>query len=151
MSKFKHSFLLTGATDSTRMYGCGKNTVRLDFVSGSCLRVALYRKEDTLLPTFSVCPDGAMPAIGREKLDTAGFAMCAPQCTAEEGIEHFLMPCGIRIELNTDNFLLSYRQGDRLLFADRAPLAYNFGGEFGKEQYHYIAGFQGISHSQHSP
>ena len=37
-----------------------------------------------------------------------------------------------------NNFILSYCKESELLFADRAPLAYNFEGEFGNGSYHYI-------------
>ena len=42
----------------------------------------------------------------------------------------------VRVDLN--NFLLSYYQDGQLLFADRAPLAYNLDGEFGSGVYHYV-------------
>ena len=34
--------------------------------------------------------------------------------------------CGIEMKLDTDNFLLSFYKDGKRLFADRAPLAYNF-------------------------
>lgn len=42
----------------------------------------------------------------------------------------------VRVDLN--NFLLCYYKDGKLLFADRAPLAYNFDGEFGSGVYHYV-------------
>ena len=44
----------------------------------------------------------------------------------------------VEAELNTHNFVLSYKKDGKLLFADRAPLAYNFQNEFGNGTYHYL-------------
>ncbi|MGN0570604.1 MAG: hypothetical protein ACI4K9_00320, partial [Candidatus Fimenecus sp.] len=138
MGKFKHSFSLSSATKTTRMYVNADNTVQLDFVSGSCLRVAVYQNKNTILPTFSINPEGNFLTNGRDRLSTEGFALCTPQISVSENTEQFTLPCGIEVFLNCENFLLEYRKNGEILFADRAPLAYNFGGEFGKETYHYI-------------
>lgn len=138
MGKFNHIFSVSKQSDTYRTYVCEANTVRLDFVSGSCLRVAVYKNQNTMLPTFSVNPNGAFLTEGRNRLSTDGFALCKPQISAAETKEHFVLPCGIEISLNFKNFLLEYRKNGRILFADRGPLAYNFGGEFGRESYHYI-------------
>ncbi|MCH5191562.1 MAG: DUF5110 domain-containing protein [Oscillospiraceae bacterium] len=138
MSKFNHSFKLTEKTDTCRIYSCGENTARIDFVSDSCIRVAVYKNDAMMLPTFSVDPENKFSANGRDRLDTAGFKTFVPNVTYTDSTERFSLPCGITAELQTDNFLLKYYLGDSLLFADRAPLAYNFANEFGKETYHYI-------------
>ena len=138
MSKFNHLFRLTEKTDTCRIYSCGENTARIDFVSESCIRVAVYKKDTVMLPTFSVNPDSEFSANGRDRLDTAGFKTCVPKITYTDSAERFSLPCGITAELNTDNFLLKYYLNGSVLFADRAPLAYNFANEFGKETYHYI-------------
>lgn len=138
MGKFKHSFSLFKYSDTGRIYKCDGNFVRLDFVSGSCLRVAVYKDEDNLLPTFSVDPDNEFLINVRERLSTVGFEMCSPKVNIKENTEQFILPCGIEIELKKDNFMLEYRKDGKILFSDRGPLAYNFAGEFGKESYHYI-------------
>lgn len=138
MGKFHYNFSLSGATDTARIYESEGNTVRLDFVSGSCLRVAVYKNQNTMLPTFSVNPDGEFRTEGRDRLSTAGFALYKPRISACENEENFTLPCGVEILINRKSFLLEYRKNGEILFADRAPLAYNFGGEFGKETYHYI-------------
>ncbi|MCH5317517.1 MAG: DUF5110 domain-containing protein [Eubacterium sp.] len=138
MSKFKHSFQLLEQTDSCRVYTCDDNIARIDFVSDSCVRVAVYKKGSSMLPTFSVNPNNDFSANGRGRLETAGFQPCAPAVTNGENADSFSLPCGITMELQKNNFLLKYYQGDALLFADRAPLAYNFENEFGRETYHYI-------------
>lgn len=138
MGKFKHFFSLCEQSDACRIYTCGGNTVRLDFVSESCLRVAIYKNQSDLLPTFSVNPDNAFLIKGRSRLSTEGFSLCSPKTVTEEGKEQFSLPCGIDIELKKENFILEYRKNGEILFSDRAPLAYNFEGEFGRECYHYV-------------
>lgn len=138
MGKFNYHFVLANATDTTRSYASAGNTVRLDFVTGSCLRVSVYQNADTILPTFSVNPENEFLINGRSRLSTAGFSTCSPQIFVGEDQEKFTLPCGVEITLHLKNFLLTYRKDGEILFADRAPLAYNFGGEFGKEAYHYL-------------
>lgn len=138
MAKFKHNFTLSQYTDTCRTYVCGDNYVRLDFVSDSCLRVAVYKDKAEILPTFCVNPDNEFLTVGRERLSTQGFKMCKPQVNINESTEHFTMPCGVDIELDKNNFLLKYSENGKILFSDRSPLAYNFEGEFGRESYHYI-------------
>ncbi len=58
-------------------------------------------------------------------------------------MQSFALDDGIKIKLYLDNFILKYYKNDSLLFADRAPLAYNFENEFGKETCHYITRMQG--------
>ena len=131
MSKFKHLFKLTEFTKNYRIYSSDNNNVRIDFVSGSCIRVAVYKDDAVMLPTFSINPENIFSANGRNRLDTAGFSMCAPEIAIESGKEIFRLPCGIDAELNIENFLLKYYKNNNVLFADRAPLAYNFENEFG--------------------
>ncbi|MDE6506655.1 MAG: hypothetical protein K2K71_05350, partial [Eubacterium sp.] len=134
---------MTEYTDSHRLYTCDNNTARIDFVSDSCVRVAIYKNNAAMLPTFSVNPENVFSANGRSRLDTTGFPMCNPEITENENTESFALPCGITIELQTDNFLLKYSKQNSVLFADRAPLAYNFENEFGRESYHYITRMSG--------
>lgn len=138
MGKFHYHFSLSSATDTARIYESEGNTVRLDFISGSCLRVAVYRNKNTMLPTFSVNPDGEFLTTGQNRLRTEGFSMHKPQISVGGNEEKCTLPCGVEICLNQTNFLLTYRKNGEILFADRAPLAYNFGGEFGRETYHYV-------------
>ncbi len=137
MGKFNHPFALASETETSRVYACGENIARLDFVSESCLRVAIFKKNDALLPTFCIDPDGSFSPYGRDRLDTSGFPLCAPTVQKDGTTEYFQLPCGVTVRLNTQNFLLQYMVGDSVLFADRAPLAYNFAHEFGRETVHY--------------
>ncbi len=44
----------------------------------------------------------------------------------------------IDVQVDLNNFIISYYKNGRRLFADRAPLAYNLDREFGEGVYHYI-------------
>lgn len=139
MSKFNHLFELTQNEDSFVKYACGNNTARIDFVSGSCIRVAIYNNDADMLPTFSVNPNNEFSEIGRERLSTDGFELYSPEKSINSGVQNFALPDGIKIELNVDNFILKYYKNETLLFSDRSPLAYNFENEFGRDTCHYIS------------
>ena len=138
MNKFNHNFTLYDKTEHSRFYASDGNIARLDFVSGSCMRVALYKAADTLLPTFSVCPDNALLMNGRERLSTDGFEMYTPGIKETADGESFTLDCGVEIRLDLHNFCLSCFVDGKALFADRKPLAYNLEGEFGKDSFHYV-------------
>ena len=138
MSKFKHSFKLSKNAESFLEYSCEGNTARIDFITESCIRVAIYKSEQDILPTFSVNPNNVFSEKGRNRLSTEDFDLYSPKVNLSGNAHTFVLPDGIKIELKTDNFLLSYYKNGSLLFSDRAPLAYNFENEFGKDTYHYI-------------
>ncbi|MCM1114983.1 MAG: DUF5110 domain-containing protein [Clostridium sp.] len=137
--KFDHKFRLKTADKHCRLYCCDDIHAQIDFIDKSCIRVAVYKDKDTMLPTFSINPTGSHSRNGRARLDTDGFEMYAPEVIAHQNGEEFILENNIKIELNLSNFLLSYTQNNQLLFRDRAPLAYNFENEFGKDSYHYIS------------
>lgn len=143
MSKFNHIFKIADQTDSCSVYTCDENTVQIDFVSKSCVRVAVYKNKDDLLPTFSVNPGNTFSAEGRSRLSTDDFKLYIPDKKTNNHIQSFALADGIKISLNLNNFILKYYKNDSLLFSDRAPLAYNFENEFGNETYHYITRMQG--------
>lgn len=137
--KFDHNFTQTTATPTGRTYAADGWQAQLDFLSGSCLRVALYRNADDLLPTFNIDPDNAsIGPQGRARLSTVGFQPTAPTVTENDSGTAFALPCGVTAELDFHNLLLTYKIGDRVLFADRGPLAYNLDKEFGTGATHYI-------------
>lgn len=136
--KFNHSFTLLEADKASRLYSCGDSMARLDFLSGTMLRVALYKNNDRLLNTYNICPDGQISVKGRSRLDINGFELYSPSVKSENGCECFTLENGVEIKLNLHNFILSYYKNSERLFSDRAPLAYNFGGEFGRDRIHYI-------------
>ena len=137
--KFHHVFQLTKQTDTHREYHADGMNAHLDFISGSAMRVALFRDDAELLPTFTVDPDNDLLPHGRDRLSLQGLQCVAPAVKTEAGKEHFVLDCGITVHLDLTNFLLSYEKEETLLFSDRAPLAYNLEGEFGNGSYHYIA------------
>lgn len=143
MSKFRHIFKQTQSTGTDFQYSCSDNTIRIDFVSKSCMRVAVYRAEQDMLPTFAVCPDNSFHPNGRSRLSTDGFELYCPQAEMDGTLHRFELPDGIRIEIDLNNFIISYYKDGSALFADRAPLAYNFENEFGKDTFHYISRMQG--------
>ena len=143
MSKFKHCFNLKSNTDFSRVYESDKSLAQIDFVSESCIRVAIYKEGAQLLPTFCIDPENKLMLEPRSRLSTEGFNMIKPAVSEKGDLESFSLPCGVNIELNKNNFLLKYEQNGKTLFADRAPLAYNFDGEFGRDSYHYITREEG--------
>ncbi len=138
MNKFDHNFTLYHKTEHSRFYSSEDNIARIDFVSESCVRVAHYKVGTVLLPTFSVCPEPALLMNGRERLSLEGFPLCEPETREADGAEAFILPCGTEISLDLHNFSLTYTVGGRELFSDRKPLAYNLGGEFGGDSFHYL-------------
>ncbi len=135
--KFSYDFKLSEHSGSSRVYVCGDITARIDFLSGSMMRVALFRDDCKMLPTFTVDPQNEFLTEGRDKLSLDGFSLFAPQVNETADGERFYLG-NVEAELNTHNFVLSYKKDGKLLFADRAPLAYNFQNEFGNGTYHYL-------------
>jgi len=138
MNKFNHNFKSYENTLSSRIYVSDDNIARIDFISESCVRVAIYKVNSTILPTFSVSPDNDLLINGRDRLSLEGFDLCEPLCTKTGTGESFTLPCGVEINLDLHNFILSYSRDGKELFSDRKPLAYNIDGEFGRECFHYI-------------
>ncbi|MCM1284903.1 MAG: DUF5110 domain-containing protein [Acetobacter sp.] len=137
--KFDHKFILKTSDAHCRLYCCNDINAQIDFIDKSCIRVAVYKDKKNMLPTFSINPAGNHSQNGRTRLDTDGFMMYTPEVISHQSCEEFFLEDNIKIELNLNNFLLSYVQNNQLLFCDRAPLAYNFENEFGKDSYHYIS------------
>ena len=141
--KFNHHFELLESSPSHRLYGSGDALARIDFISASALRVALYRRGETLANTFNVDPDNTLSRNGRERLSLDGFTPAA--VSHDDGA--FSLPCGVKVKVDCHNFLLSYYLKGQRLFADRAPLAYSIENEYGaichyvsREENEYIYG-----------
>lgn len=143
MAKFKHNFILKENDKSFVCYCEEKTNVRLDFISESCLRVAVYKEGEQMLPTFSVNPENELLENGRDKLSTKGFRLCYPERASEKNIYSYNLPCAVTVKIDTYNLIISYYKGEKLLFSDRKPLAYNFENEFGEGVYHYISRMKG--------
>lgn len=145
MPKFSYRFTLADKGPSFREYCCGDNRARVDFISDSIVRVAVYKASlrEKILPTFLVNPDEEMLVSGRDRLSCEGFGMFKPEICEDGGTDTVFLANGCTLKINTSNFLLSFYKSDKLLFSDRAPLSYNFSGEFGDGQLHYISREQG--------
>lgn len=133
--KFNHQFSLVDSGNGYRLYKSDNINARLDFVSDSAIRVAIYKDNEEMLPTFNVAPNNEMSVKGRNRLSLDGFNVVEPV----ESLNGFILPCGVEINVNLNNFLLSYYFKKKKLFADRAPLAYNFENEFGRDFIHYVS------------
>lgn len=122
------------------LYKCGNQNVRIDVLGESLLRVAVFRDGEEILPTFCINPDSAdLGANGRDRLSVSGFSVLNVDTETVGGCDTFSLKCGIKVTVNRKNFLIKYEKDGKLLFCDRAPLAYNFGDEFGGGTFHYIS------------
>ncbi|MBQ6236209.1 MAG: alpha-glucosidase [Clostridia bacterium] len=139
--KFDHRFRLLDSGPSVRVYEADGIAARLD-VFAHILRVAIVRQNVPLLPTWSVCPDGNMPLMGRDKLSTDGFALAAPTFTEDENALSFTLD-GVRFSVELCNFRITASTDRGILYRDRSGLAYNFAGELGRGSAHYTVRFEG--------
>lgn len=131
--KFCHKFKLIKKGESFLFYKSELNNARIDVVSDSCIRVAMYSDMIDILPTFNINPTNDLNRNGRSRLSIEGFK---PNATISD--DKITLGNGVEISVNTDNFLLTYTRNGKRIFADRAPLAYNIEGEFGDGLHHYI-------------
>lgn len=137
--KFNYKFVKQNENDFI-LYKCGSQNARIDVLGDSLLRVAVFKDGEEILPTFCIDPDSAdLGAVGRDKLSVNGFSSCriSPESSGESDV--FTLKCGIKITVDRRNFLIKYEKNGQMLFSDRAPLAYNFDGEFGSGMFHYIS------------
>lgn len=137
--KFNYKFVKQNENDFI-LYKCGSQNARIDVLGDSLLRVAVFKDGEEMLPTFCIDPDSAdLGAVGRDKLSVSGFSSCriSPESSGESDV--FTLKCGIKITVDRRNFLIKYEKNGQMLFSDRAPLAYNFDGEFGNGMFHYIS------------
>ena len=137
--KFDHRFRLNNADPSARVYEADGIAARLDFFD-HILRVAIVRRDIPLLPTWSICPKGSMPLMGREKLSTDGFVSTEPEVAEDEGTLSFALD-GVRFSVELRNFRIKAETDRGVLYRDRSGLAYNFAGELGKGSVHYTDRF----------
>ncbi len=134
--KFRHLFKLKAATPSTRIYEADGVTMRLDFLK-DMLRVALVRDGSSLIPTWSVCPEGAeCPLEGRNKLSLEGLETAAPKVEDDGQTLRFELG-GLRFSVELMNFRITAENDKGVVYQDRSGLAYNFAGELGDGFVHY--------------
>ncbi|MGN0447021.1 MAG: TIM-barrel domain-containing protein [Acutalibacteraceae bacterium] len=141
--KAKHNFLFAGENENGRVYTDGKTEILLDFISENTLRVAIFKTDDILLPTFNVNPKNDFDRHGRDRLSLEGFTMYEPTSEKTSFGERIFLGQDIAVEVSEGEFSIKYYKGEKLLFSDRDPYPYNFDGEFGKEQYHYVSRLEG--------
>lgn len=137
--KFSHEFTRQDESDFL-LYKCGIENARIDVLGDSLLRVSVFKDGEEILPTFNIDPNSAdIGEQGRDRLSVSGFSVyhTEPQSCGES--DTFTLKCGIRVTVDRNNFILKYEKDGRCLFSDRAPLAYNFEGEFGSGTFHYIS------------
>lgn len=137
--KFDHRFVLTEAGPSMRRYEADGAAVRLDFFE-HILRVAVLKRDVPPLPTWSVCPDGVMPLVGRDKLSTDGFTFESPAVTETDDTVSFTLS-GVNVSIEKRNFRITASTDRGVLYRDRSGLAYNFQGELGRGSVHYTDRF----------
>lgn len=137
--KFSYEFKKQSQENSI-LYKCGESCARIDILGDSLLRVAIFSDGEEILPTFCINPDSAdLGASGRDRLSVNGFSVTNVNPDTHGECDIFSLKCGIRVTVNRKNFLIKYEKDGKVLFSDRKPLAYNFGGEFGKGMFHYIS------------
>ena len=131
--KYEHDFVLKDKTPTSRLYYADGCYAQLDFYA-HMMRVAIYKDERSLFPTFSVCPGTSkLGRHGRKRLSNEGLIGERQKQDNDFEID------GIKIKVDLHNFLLSYFKNGKKLFGDRAILAYNFEGELGEGSFHYLS------------
>lgn len=133
--KFNHLFELIENGIGYRKYKSDNINARLDFISDKSLRVAIYKDDEYIIPTFNVAPDNKMSLKGRDRLSVEGFNVVEPI----ENENGFVLGCGVEISLDLNNFNLCFIKQGKRIFEDRKPLAYNFENEFGLGSFHYVS------------
>ena len=127
--KFSYDFKLSEHSGSSRVYVCGDITARIDFLSGSMMRVALFRDDCKMLPTFTVDPQNEFLTEGRDKLSLDGFSLFAPQVNETADGERFSLG-NVEAELDTHNFVLSYKTASFFLPTEhRLPIIFRTNSE----------------------
>lgn len=134
MSNYHHVFTPAGQGPAHTIYHSGNVSARIDFLSERLLRVAVLPDGAHLPPTYSVQPGNPVPRQGRDRLSLEGFPLFTPERDGD-----FSFSWGeYRLRVEPVNFLLTFDRNGAPLLRDRAPLAVNLGGEFGRGQRHYL-------------
>lgn len=134
--KFKHQFRLTDSSDNYRIYHADDSTVRLDFMD-HMLRVAILRDNTALFPTYTVGLGTTVPREGRDKLDTTGLPLVAPDVTESESSVAFSID-DVDFSIDLFNFRMKLTNSKGLLYQDREYISYNFDHELGDGSTHFI-------------
>lgn len=137
--KFKHEFKLQSSNNGKLIFKESDNLVQVDFFK-NMMRVAMYKENTILFPTFTVCPgDSKMPLTGRNKLSSDGFEAVDPEVLDKgKSVEIKTADATISIELFNFRMKVETPEG-KLLYQDRDYISYNFDGELGKGSMHFIS------------
>ncbi len=133
--KFHHEFQLKNNGGTFAEYEADGIIMRLDFFE-HILRVSLIHDRNSLLPTWSVDPDGTCPQSGRSKLSQKGFVAVSPVLYEKDGVFSFEL-YGLRFRIELLNFRITAENENGILYQDRNGLAYNFAGELGDGSVHF--------------
>ena len=106
--KFRHRFYLTERSDDFRVYQSDCATAVIE-MNDDFLMVKVYKGKNVNIPNKA----------------------------KESAFDSFALG-DITVKVDLNNFIISYYKDGLRLFADRAPLAYNFEDEFGKGVFHYV-------------
>ncbi len=139
--KFQHDFKLStkDMIESSFTFKEADNNIQIDFFK-HIMRVAMYKDNSFLMPTFSVCPgDCKMPQKGRTKLSDKGFERENVDCLEKSGDITFTTPdAKINVELHNFRMHVETPEG-KLLYQDRDYIAYNWDHELGRGSMHFIS------------
>ncbi len=149
MEKYRYNYQKVFSNGKTYEYNSGSLHARIDFLDKDIYRIALYKDNDRLIPTWGVAPgDIGMPPSGRERLSTDGFPMFTPSYTEDtsftsDGMGNnkklvFGLPTA-DVVLYLPRFSIEvYTKSAQLLMSDRAYSPYNYNGELGKGAAHFL-------------
>lgn len=137
--KFNHKFTKEDE-NGFLLYKSENVNSRIDVLGESLIRVAVYKDGEEILPTFCIDPNSAdLGANGRDRLSVDGFCSLSVNTQTDGRFDIFKLNSGIKVTVDRENFLIKYEKDGKVLFSDRAPLAYNFEGEFGAGSFHYVS------------
>lgn len=138
--KFKHNFELSEQQENLFLFKSDDNNIRLDFFN-HIMRVAIYKDDAVLLPTFSICPgDSKINSSGRPKLSTENFEKIIPNYDFNKENNLFTIKTDdVKISIELFNFRMKLENENGLLYQDRDYISYNFDNELGKGSMHFIS------------
>jgi len=136
--KYKHIFNNASDSINPRYYKENDTNIRIDFFE-NVLRIAIYKDNTRLFPTYSICPgDSIMPRHGRDRLSIDGFTTTNVEITKTANGEILETPY-VKLDIDYNNFHIKYIKDNNVLFEDRDYYAYNFEGEEGSGSTHFIS------------
>jgi len=150
VQKYRYTYELTDSSESTFCFETEEKRARIDFLDNDLYRVAMWKKGDRMLPTWSVSPDDyEMPREGRDRLSGEGFPMYKPEVTITDydslldsmgnNRRMTFTVSGYELTLYLPRFSFELRTEDgKVLMADRPYSPYNYSGELGEGSGHFL-------------